>query len=111
MAPDQSLLDQAFDRLAEDSAPDDLVDLLLAAYVGDEQLAAVLGESPSSCRPVTRRRDRVHSRSTSSRSPSQGSEVSVHSRASDCSRMQGSLSSWVEMARASRARRRPLSWP
>lgn len=46
MAPDQSLLDQVFDRLAEGSAPDDLVDLVLAAYVGDEQLAAVLGGEP-----------------------------------------------------------------
>ncbi|MEU5786787.1 AAA family ATPase [Micromonospora purpureochromogenes] len=46
MAPDQSLLDQVFDRLAEDNVADDVVDLVLAAYAGDDQLAAVLGGEP-----------------------------------------------------------------
>ncbi|MET8349011.1 AAA family ATPase [Micromonospora sp. NPDC005206] len=46
MAPDQSLLDQVFGRLAEDNVADDVVDLVLAAYVGDDQLAAVLAGEP-----------------------------------------------------------------
>ncbi|MEV4655566.1 AAA family ATPase [Micromonospora sp. NPDC049301] len=59
MAPDQPLLDQVFDRLAEDNVADDVVDLVLGAYVGDEQLAAVLGGQPVDLperAPSTRRR-------------------------------------------------------
>ncbi|PWR12671.1 hypothetical protein DKT69_23230 [Micromonospora sicca] len=46
MAGDQSLLDQVFDRLAEDNIADDVVDLVLGAYVGDAALDAVLSGEP-----------------------------------------------------------------
>jgi low temperature requirement protein LtrA len=46
MGWDQSLLDRVFHRLAEGAVPDDVVDLVLAAYVGADQLAAVLSGQP-----------------------------------------------------------------
>ncbi|MET7666787.1 AAA family ATPase [Micromonospora luteifusca] len=42
MVWDQSLLDQVFDRLAESDVADHVVDLVLAAYVGDAALDGVL---------------------------------------------------------------------
>ncbi|WP_158610018.1 AAA family ATPase [Micromonospora musae] len=46
MAEDQSLLDQVFDRLAEDNVPNEVMDLVLGAYAGDAALDAVLSGEP-----------------------------------------------------------------
>ncbi|MER7457499.1 AAA family ATPase [Micromonospora sp. NPDC126480] len=46
MGWDQSLLDQVFDRLADDNVPDEVIDLVLAAYVGDAALSGVLAGEP-----------------------------------------------------------------
>ncbi|MER7273454.1 AAA family ATPase [Dactylosporangium sp. NPDC000244] len=46
MTQDASLLDQLIDRLAADNVPDDVIDLVLAAYVGDEALDGVLDGRP-----------------------------------------------------------------
>jgi predicted ATPase len=46
MDRDQSLLDLVFDRLAKDDLPDEVVDLILAAYAGDDQLDSVLAGRP-----------------------------------------------------------------
>ncbi|MEV0156007.1 AAA family ATPase [Micromonospora sp. NPDC050686] len=47
MAGDQSLLDQVFERLAEDNVADEVVDLVLGAYVGNAALDAVLSGEPA----------------------------------------------------------------
>jgi hypothetical protein len=47
MDEDRGLFDLLFTRLADDDLPDEVTDLVLAAYAGDEQLrSALAGEDP-----------------------------------------------------------------